>query len=223
MIITTIIIITIIIIIITINKGERSDCNNYRGISLLSIVGKVFARVILVRLQKLAGRVYPDSQCAFRAERSTVDMVFSLRAASGEVQGTADATARRFHRSHEGVRPCQQRGSLQNPAQDWLPTQAAELDWVLPQQHAGDPAVQRQHLGVLQHLQRGQTGVVSSRQLSSGSSSPCFWSMHLARQEKGSTCVRDQMAVFSILPASEPRPNYAKPLSETCCLPTMRQ
>ncbi|CAE1266123.1 unnamed protein product [Acanthosepion pharaonis] len=32
------------------NKGERSDCNNYRGILLLSIVGKVFARVILVPL-----------------------------------------------------------------------------------------------------------------------------------------------------------------------------
>ena len=29
------------------NKGDRSDCNSYRGISLLSIVGKVFARVIL--------------------------------------------------------------------------------------------------------------------------------------------------------------------------------
>ena len=61
------------------NKGERSDCNNYRGISLLSIVGKVFARVILVRLQKLAERVYPESQCGFRAERSTIDMIFSLR------------------------------------------------------------------------------------------------------------------------------------------------
>lgn len=24
------------------NKGERSDCNNYRGIFFLSIVGKVF-------------------------------------------------------------------------------------------------------------------------------------------------------------------------------------
>ncbi|KAG6933589.1 hypothetical protein G0U57_018928, partial [Chelydra serpentina] len=41
------------------NKGDRSNCNNYRGISLLSVMGKVFARVILNRLQKLADRVYP--------------------------------------------------------------------------------------------------------------------------------------------------------------------
>ena len=61
------------------NKGERNDCNNYRGISLRSIVGKVFARVILIRLQKLAERIYPESQCGFRAERSTIDMIFSLR------------------------------------------------------------------------------------------------------------------------------------------------
>ena len=61
------------------NKGERNDCNNYRGISLRSIVVKVFARVILIRLQKLAERIYPESQCGFRAERSTIDMIFSLR------------------------------------------------------------------------------------------------------------------------------------------------
>ena len=60
------------------NKGDRSDCNNYRGISLLSIIGKVFARVALGRLQSLASRVYPESQCGFRARRSTVDMIFSL-------------------------------------------------------------------------------------------------------------------------------------------------
>ena len=61
------------------NKGDRSDCNNYRGISLHSIVGKTFARVMLNRLQTLAERVYPEAQCRFRAQRSTIDMIFSLR------------------------------------------------------------------------------------------------------------------------------------------------
>ena len=61
------------------NKGEKSDCNNYRGISFLCIVGKVFARVILIRLHRLVKKVYPQSQCGFRAERSTVDLIFSLR------------------------------------------------------------------------------------------------------------------------------------------------
>ena len=61
------------------DKGDMSDCNNYRGISLLSTVGKVYARVVLARLQQLAERVFPESQCGFRAERSTVDMIFSIR------------------------------------------------------------------------------------------------------------------------------------------------
>ena len=47
------------------NKGERSDCNNYRGIALLSIVGKVYARVLLIHLQRLAEHIYPESQCGF--------------------------------------------------------------------------------------------------------------------------------------------------------------
>ena len=60
------------------NKGERSDCNNYRGISLLSIIGKVYAWVLLICLQRLAEHIYPESQCGFQTERSMVDMVFSL-------------------------------------------------------------------------------------------------------------------------------------------------
>ena len=60
------------------NKGNRSNCNNYRGISLLSIIRKVFAHMVLMRLQVLAERVYTESQCGFRAERSTVDMIFSV-------------------------------------------------------------------------------------------------------------------------------------------------
>ena len=29
------------------NKGDHTDCNNYKGISLLSIVGEIFAHVVL--------------------------------------------------------------------------------------------------------------------------------------------------------------------------------
>ena len=45
----------------------------------MSIVGKVYARVLLARLQQLAERVYPESECGFRAEHSTVDMIFCIR------------------------------------------------------------------------------------------------------------------------------------------------
>jgi hypothetical protein len=61
------------------NKGDRGDCNSYRGISLLSVTGKVLAKIILKRLQQIAEDIYPESQCGFRAQRSTTDMVFAVR------------------------------------------------------------------------------------------------------------------------------------------------
>ncbi|KAK2163328.1 hypothetical protein NP493_1463g01043 [Ridgeia piscesae] len=61
-------------------KGYRTDCGNYRGISLLSIVGKIFARVVLDRLSThITPEVVPDTQCGFRGNRSTMDMIFCLR------------------------------------------------------------------------------------------------------------------------------------------------
>ena len=32
-----------------------------------------------MKLRVLAGRIYPESQCGFRAKRTTIDMIFSLR------------------------------------------------------------------------------------------------------------------------------------------------
>lgn len=43
-------------------------CTKFRGILLLSFVGKVFTWFVLKRLQQLAERVYPDLQCGFRAQ-----------------------------------------------------------------------------------------------------------------------------------------------------------
>ena len=59
------------------NKGDCSDWNNYHGMSLLSIIGKLFACIILHRLQILADRIYPESQWGFCSKRSTIDMIFS--------------------------------------------------------------------------------------------------------------------------------------------------
>ena len=62
------------------NKGEKSDCSNYRGITLLSIAGKILARVLLNRLvPTIAEDHLPETQCGFRANRGTTDMVFVLR------------------------------------------------------------------------------------------------------------------------------------------------
>ena len=61
-------------------KGDKKDCSNYRGISLLSIVGKIFSRILLNRLNThITPNVLPESQCGFRSGRSTIDMVFCLR------------------------------------------------------------------------------------------------------------------------------------------------
>ena len=61
-------------------KGNRQACDNHRGISLLSIAGKVLARVLLNRLIEHLERGHlPESQCGFRKDRGTIDMVFAAR------------------------------------------------------------------------------------------------------------------------------------------------
>ncbi len=61
------------------NKGEKSDCSD-RGITLLSITGKILALALLNRLTpNIAEEIMPESQCGFRANRGTSDMIFVLR------------------------------------------------------------------------------------------------------------------------------------------------
>ena len=59
-------------------KGDRSNCGNYRGISLLSTAGKILAKFLLKKLQTIAEVILPESQCGFRRSRSTIDMIFTL-------------------------------------------------------------------------------------------------------------------------------------------------
>ena len=61
-------------------KGNRQCCDNHRGISLMSIAGKILARILLNRLtDHLNQGLLPESQCGFRKDRGTTDMVFAAR------------------------------------------------------------------------------------------------------------------------------------------------
>ena len=46
-------------------KGDLSSCDNLRGISLLDVVGKVFAKIIQQCLQVIVQEEVVDSQCGF--------------------------------------------------------------------------------------------------------------------------------------------------------------
>ena len=57
-------------------KGNLHCCDNWRGIALLDVVGKMLGRIVQDRLQKLADKVLTKSQCGFRKGCSCTDMVF---------------------------------------------------------------------------------------------------------------------------------------------------
>ena len=64
------------------NKGSPNDPDNYRGITLLSCIGKLFTAAINYRLTNYlehSGAI-GDEQAGFRAGYSTVDHIFTLNA-----------------------------------------------------------------------------------------------------------------------------------------------
>ena len=61
------------------NKGNASDCGNYRGIALLSVGGKVLTKAMANRLTSVLERILPEAQSGFRPNRGTSDAVFILR------------------------------------------------------------------------------------------------------------------------------------------------
>ena len=61
------------------NKGNLAKCDNWRGIALLEVVGKVLATIIQTRLQEVASGFLPVFQCGFHLSRSCLDMIFSVR------------------------------------------------------------------------------------------------------------------------------------------------
>jgi hypothetical protein len=56
-------------------NGDKTDCSNYTGISLLSNLYKTFSSILLSRLTPYAEEITGDHQCGFRRNLSSTDNV----------------------------------------------------------------------------------------------------------------------------------------------------
>ena len=62
-------------------KKDRTECGNYRGISLVAHAGKILLKIIARRVSEYCGRVgiLPEEQSGFRPNSSTTDMMCVIR------------------------------------------------------------------------------------------------------------------------------------------------
>jgi len=60
-------------------KNDPLECNNYRGIALLNTTYKVLSYCILDRIKPISEGILGDYQGGFRPNRSTTDLIFTIR------------------------------------------------------------------------------------------------------------------------------------------------
>jgi hypothetical protein len=60
-------------------KDDKLDCKNYRGICLLNVTYKVFAKILYDRLLPHANAAVQHYQAGFQSGKSTTDQLFALR------------------------------------------------------------------------------------------------------------------------------------------------
>ena len=65
---------------------EKSECKNYRGISLLCILGKIYAGILEDRVNRVTGSFIDDKQGGCREGRECVDQIFTLKQIGEKVQ-----------------------------------------------------------------------------------------------------------------------------------------
>ena len=69
------------IIIPIYKKGDKTDCSNYRGMSVLQTTRtyRILSNILFSRLTPYAEEIIGDHQSGFRRKRSTTDHIFCIR------------------------------------------------------------------------------------------------------------------------------------------------
>nr|CAH7736536.1 unnamed protein product [Callosobruchus chinensis] len=74
------------IIIPIYKKGDSMDCNNYRGITLLSVPSKVYERLLDKKLREHIERDLDGAQSGFRKGHSIQDHIFTIKQGDGTME-----------------------------------------------------------------------------------------------------------------------------------------
>ena len=59
-------------------KGNKLECSNYTAIMLFNVTYKVLSGILYNRLTVYAEEILGEYQCGFRANRSTIDHIFTI-------------------------------------------------------------------------------------------------------------------------------------------------
>jgi hypothetical protein len=88
-------------------KGDKTECNNCRGISLLSTAYKILSNILLARLTPYVNKIIGDQQCGFRCNRSTTDQIFYIHQRlekKWEYNGTVHQLFIDFRKAYDSVK-----------------------------------------------------------------------------------------------------------------------
>jgi hypothetical protein len=86
-------------------KGDKTDCNNYRGI--LSTAYKILSNILLARLTPQINEIVGDHQCGFHHNRSTMNQIFYIRQVlekKWEYNGTVHQLFIDFKKAYDSVK-----------------------------------------------------------------------------------------------------------------------
>jgi len=66
------------IILPTYKKDDKTDCNNYRGVSLLPYTYEILSNIQLSRLIPYTEEITGNHQCGFQCSRSATDLILCI-------------------------------------------------------------------------------------------------------------------------------------------------